>query len=137
MKIEIVQIAGRDGDTAYNVKRVLEAIASAAAGTDIIMFPESQITGFLDAGNVSALAEPLDGPSIQAVRHAARERNVAVVVGLTENDGGDFYNTTLFITRKVSRSATARPTCGCRNLASSYPATGTPPWSGRACGSAS
>ncbi|MNN95127.1 (R)-stereoselective amidase [compost metagenome] len=35
---------------------------------------------------------------MQAVQRAARERNVAVVVGVAENDAGTFYNTTLLIT---------------------------------------
>jgi hypothetical protein len=35
MKIEIVQLAGRDGDTVYNLNRTLRAIATCAADTDI------------------------------------------------------------------------------------------------------
>jgi (R)-amidase len=98
MKIEIVQLAGRDGDTAYNLNRALKAIAACAPDTDIVLFPEAQITGFLDAQNISSLAEPLNGPSVQALEKAARERDIAVVIGLIENDSGRFYNTTLFIT---------------------------------------
>lgn len=30
MKIELVQLAGRDGDTAYNLQRTLHAIATCA-----------------------------------------------------------------------------------------------------------
>ncbi|KVS43996.1 carbon-nitrogen hydrolase [Burkholderia ubonensis] len=98
MKLDINQLAGRDGDTRYNLQRTLDAIATCAPDTDIVMFPELQLTGFPDSDDVAALAEPLDGPSVQAVMHAARARNVAVVVGLTENDRGRFYNTTAFIT---------------------------------------
>ncbi len=97
MKLELVQLAGRDGDTAYNLQRILKAIATCAPDTDLVVFHESQITGFLDAGNIAANAEPLDGPSVRAIAQAARDHEVAVVVGLIENDGGRFYNTTLFI----------------------------------------
>lgn len=98
MKLELVQLAGRDGDTAYNLSRTLDAVAQCAPDTDIVIFPEAQITGFLNQQNIAERAEPLDGPSVQAIRQAARERNLAVVVGLIENDGGQFYNTTLLIT---------------------------------------
>ena len=98
MKLELIQMAGRDGDVAYNLQRTLDAIAACAPGTDIVIFAESQITGFLDRANIAALAEPLSGPSVQAICQAARERDVAVVVGLIERDGEQFYNTLLFIT---------------------------------------
>lgn len=98
MKVELVQLAGRDGDTAYNLERTLAAIAACAPDTDLVVFPETQLTGFPTVENVAALAEPLDGPSVRAVQRAARERNVAVVVGVAEKDAGTFYNTTLLIT---------------------------------------
>ncbi|WP_280376450.1 carbon-nitrogen hydrolase family protein [Pseudomonas sp. BN515] len=98
MKLELVQLAGRDGDTAYNLARTLDAIAQCAPGTDIVVFPEAQITGFLNRQNIAERAEPLDGPSVRAIHAAARERDLAVVVGLIENDGGRFYNTTVLIT---------------------------------------
>lgn len=98
MKIEIVQLAGSDGDTAYNLNRAKQAIAACAADTDIVVFPEAHLTGFLEAGQLASHAEPVDGPSVSAVHAAARERNVAVVTGFIENDGGKFYNTTVFIT---------------------------------------
>ena len=43
-------------------------------------------------------AEPLDGPTVSTVLAAAREHNIAVVIGMAENDNGRFYNTTLLIT---------------------------------------
>lgn len=98
MKLELVQLAGRDGDTPYNLERTLSAIGACAADTDIMVFPEAQLTGFLNPHTIAAQAEPLDGPTVRAVIAAARERDVAVVVGLIENDRGRFYNTSLFIT---------------------------------------
>jgi (R)-amidase len=98
MKIEIVQLAGRDGETAYNLNRARQAIAACAPDTDIILFPEAHLTGFLEAGQLASHAESIDGPSVSAIRAAARESNVAVVTGFIENDGGKFYNTTVFVT---------------------------------------
>lgn len=99
MKVELVQLAGRDGDTAYNLGRTLAAIHACATDTDLVVFPETQLMGFPTEDNVARLAEPLDGPSVRAVQQAARERDVAVVVGIAEaGDDGRFYNTTLLVT---------------------------------------
>lgn len=98
MKVELFQLAGRDGDTPYNLERTLQAIASCAADSDLLVFPETGLCGFPSAGSVARIAEPLDGPSMQAVQRAARERDVAAVVGLIENDAGSFYNSSLLIT---------------------------------------
>lgn len=97
MKIEVVQTTTRDGDTAHNLRGILEALAQCAPDTDILLFPESHLTGFLTADDVGMLSEAIDGHAVQAVVTAARQRNVAVVLGLYENNGGTFYNTTLFI----------------------------------------
>ncbi|MGY2376971.1 carbon-nitrogen hydrolase family protein [Pseudomonas sp. SDO524_S393] len=98
MKVEFAQLAGRDNDTAYNLERALTAIAACADDTQLIVFPETHLTGFPSAETVAAVAEPLDGPTVQAIIQAARARDVAVVIGMIENDGGQFYNTTLLIT---------------------------------------
>ncbi|WP_395608978.1 carbon-nitrogen hydrolase family protein [Pseudomonas sp. B22129] len=98
MKVEFAQLAGRDNDTAYNLERALAAIAACAADTQLIVFPETHLTGFPSAETVAEVAEPLDGPTVQAVIQAARARDIAVVIGMIENDDGQFYNTTLLIT---------------------------------------
>lgn len=38
MKVELVQLAGRDGDTAYNLQRTIEAIGNCGADTDLLVF---------------------------------------------------------------------------------------------------
>ncbi len=58
MKVELVQIAGRDGDTAHNLERALAAIADCAADTELVVFPETHLTGFPSEDNIAALAEP-------------------------------------------------------------------------------
>ncbi|MDD2058871.1 carbon-nitrogen hydrolase family protein [Pseudomonas sp. GD03860] len=98
MKIELIQLDGRDGDTAYNLQRTLDAIATCAADTDLLVFPETQLMGFASAEQLPLVAEPLDGPSLAAVQRAVRERGVAAVVGLAERAGDRFYNTSLLIT---------------------------------------
>lgn len=99
MKVELVQLAGRDGDTAYNLERTLAAIHACPAGTDLVVFPETQLMGFPTEANLAQVAEPLDGPSMRAVQQAAKARDVGVVLGMAEAaDDGRFYNTTLLVT---------------------------------------
>jgi (R)-amidase len=98
MKVELAQLAGHDNGTAYNLERALAAIAACAADTQLIVFPETHLMGFPSVETVARVAEPLDGPTVTAVCNAARERNIAVVIGVAENDHGHFYNTTLLIT---------------------------------------
>ncbi len=98
MKVELAQLAGRDADTAYNLQRALDAIASCAVDTQLIVFPETHLMGFPSTETVAQVAEPLAGPTVQAVQRAVRERNVAVVIGVVEADAGRFYNSTLLIT---------------------------------------
>ncbi|MFK3970268.1 carbon-nitrogen hydrolase family protein [Pseudomonas sp. NPDC087358] len=98
MKVELAQLAGQDSDTVNNLRRALAAIAACASDTQLIVFPETYLMGFPAVDTVARVAEPLDGPAVQAIEQAARERNIAVVIGFAENDNGTFYNTTLLIT---------------------------------------
>ncbi|MGV8920683.1 MAG: carbon-nitrogen hydrolase family protein [Pseudomonas sp.] len=98
MKVELAQLKGQDNGTTYNLQRALAAIAACAADTQLIVFPETHLMGFPSAETVAQVAEPLDGPTVQAVQQAAREHNIAVAIGFAENDNGEFYNTTLLIT---------------------------------------
>ena len=98
MKIELVQLAGRDGDTAYNLSRTLNAITTCANDTDLLVFPETQLTGFVGGQRLAQVAEPLTGPTLQTVLGAVRERGVSVVVGIAENYLGTFYNTSVLVT---------------------------------------
>lgn len=135
MKIELIQIDGRDGDTAYNLQRTLEAIASCKADTDLLVFPETQLMGFASAEQLPLVAEPLHGPALQAVQQAVCERDVAVVIGIAEQADGVYYNTSMLLTPKASPCLIARLTCGRPSVDCSSPVTVTPAHAGKACAS--
>ena len=97
MQLELAQIPLVDGVVAPNLARTLDAIGKRRAGTDLIVFPEATLTGFPTRENVRDVAETLSGPSLSAVRDAARNAHVAVAVGLAERDGERFYNTTVLV----------------------------------------
>lgn len=98
MKIELIQLAGRDGDTPSNLACALKAIVNCNADTDLLVFPETHLMGFVGGEQLASVAEPLEGPTLQAVQQAVRERNVSVVIGLVEGDAGNYYNTSVLIT---------------------------------------
>lgn len=99
MQVELAQLPLRDSDTVHNTRLVIDTIreADVAGGTQLIVFPETALSGFPTRDNIADVAQPIDGPALSAVRDAARAANVAVAVGLAERDGDAFYNTTVFI----------------------------------------
>ncbi|SAL72327.1 nitrilase/cyanide hydratase and apolipoprotein N-acyltransferase [Caballeronia choica] len=96
-RIRLIQSTLVDGDIGRNLDCALQTIAAARGETDLVVFSETYVSGFPTPANVARLAEPLDGPSISAVRAAAKEAGVSVVIGFAENDGGRFYNTAVLI----------------------------------------
>ncbi|WP_035052868.1 nitrilase family protein [Andreprevotia chitinilytica] len=94
-----VQFQHRAGDKAYNLARIAEFTADAAARqVQLLAFPEMCITGYwhvpkLDRSGVEALAEPLDGPSIKVVQALAQSHRIAIGAGLIERaDDGRLFN---------------------------------------------
>ncbi len=96
-RIRLIQSTLVDGDIGRNLDRALQTIAAARGEADLVVFSETYVSGFPTPENVARLAEPLDGPSISAVRAAAKEAGVSVAIGFAENDGGRFYNTAVLI----------------------------------------
>jgi predicted amidohydrolase len=96
MKLALVQQhATRDkGD---NVRRGLAALdAAAAAGAQLVCFAELAFEWFYPqkpaGSDRRSLAEPLDGPTVNAFRAKAREHGVVVVMNFFERDGLETYD---------------------------------------------
>ena len=98
MRIELAQLPCRDGDVEHNLAQALAAIERATPESDLIVFPETFLSGFPTPDNVSQLSQPLDGPALSALATAARARNLSVAIGLAEARDGRYYNTTVLIT---------------------------------------
>jgi beta-ureidopropionase len=78
------------------IRRVRERVA---AGAELVVLPEAGVQGY-PAGaqtysreQITAWAEPVDGPSIRALRELAAELSIHLVAGYDRIDGGDLYNT--------------------------------------------
>jgi len=98
MRIELAQLPCVDGHTEENLAQALAAIGRCTPETDLIVFPETFLSGFPTPDNVRALSQALDGPLLTAVGAAARAQGVSVAIGLAEAHRGRFFNTTVLLT---------------------------------------
>jgi predicted amidohydrolase len=91
------------GDSANNLKRILEHVETAAkGGSDLIIFPETALTGYdddegklLEEKMHRRLAETVPGHSSNAIAELTKKYKVYVVYGLAErdmNDASKVYN---------------------------------------------
>jgi predicted amidohydrolase len=88
-------------DTAANLDAVRRAIAVAArAGPDLVVLPEAVMHDFGDAGTaLGPVAQPLDGPFVEALHALAREHATTLVAGMFERaeDPDRPYNTLVVV----------------------------------------
>jgi predicted amidohydrolase len=90
VRIALAQVDSRLGDLDANAARAREACAGArAAGADLVVFPELQLSGYgLGAGR-DASSAPADA--------AAVAEGSAAVIGFTERDGEQRYNSAVYV----------------------------------------
>jgi predicted amidohydrolase len=100
IRVATVQFQHQPGDKSYNLGRVRHFVAeAAAAGAEIIAFPEMCLTGYWHVRKISreaveALAEPVpDGASAQELLRLSREYRTTIGAGLIErSEDGRLYN---------------------------------------------
>lgn len=97
MRLGLVQMHC-DEDTAANLRRALDAIGEAAsAGANIVCLPELFRSRYFCQAEEHAffdLAEPIPGPSTEALCEAARRHGVVVVGSLFERRAAGVYHNT-------------------------------------------
>ncbi|CAI3956278.1 Omega-amidase YafV/Nit2 [Commensalibacter communis] len=98
IEIELVQLKCKDGDPEYNLGKACHAIMNCAASTDLLVFPETYLSGFPTNENLKAISQSLNGSHVQTLQTLCKEKNVATAIGMAEEHEGKFYNTTVFIT---------------------------------------
>ncbi|MFI6031968.1 nitrilase family protein [Amycolatopsis magusensis] len=98
VKVAAVQFEHRADDKQYNLERVTHfASEAAAAGARLVVCPEMCLVGYWHLRRhrpeaLHALAEPVDGPSVSAVRSLATRLGIGVGAGFLESDGGRLFN---------------------------------------------
>lgn len=68
--------------------------------TDIILFPELSLSGFVVDSSNSEIAQPLDGAEVRRIQEIARKHNVALICGIIEKNGNDKPFNTQFVVSK-------------------------------------
>jgi predicted amidohydrolase len=63
---------------------IAQAESAQKIGCQLILFPELIVSGYLSPERVKPLAEPLNGPSVQALSKAARGLGIAIAFGMAE-----------------------------------------------------
>ena len=90
----------RLGDPEANLAAICTRLAEAAdGGAKLIVFPECALTGygFVDQAAALAVAQPIPGPSTEAISAECAKRNVWCVYGLLERDGDRLFNSCALI----------------------------------------
>ena len=100
MKLAVYQEKSAAGDVPGALELLRRrALAAAAAGAGLAIFPEMFLTGYNIGDAVFKLAEPVDGPSAGRAAAIARDAGVALLYGYPERDGRTVYNSALLIGR--------------------------------------
>jgi predicted amidohydrolase len=88
------------GQPKTNLAKITASIRSAAEReAKLVMFPECALTGYAYSSLDEAVpfAEPINGPSSEAIANACRETGVYAVVGLIEAADNKFYNAAVLV----------------------------------------
>ncbi|GAB4255663.1 MAG: carbon-nitrogen family hydrolase [Deferrisomatales bacterium] len=97
MRVASVQMAVVEGDKPATIAKAVENIRR-ARGADLIVLPEIWNVGFMSFDRYVAEAEDPGGPTLTALRAAAREVGAYLHSGsFVERDGGRFYNSSYLI----------------------------------------
>lgn len=97
MRIGLYQFAPEFGAVERNLERIGKALRGEAA--DLWVLPELATTGYLfaDRAECARLAEPVPGPSTEALAALCRARGTRVVAGLAERAGERLYNAAVYV----------------------------------------
>ncbi|MFY9555881.1 MAG: carbon-nitrogen hydrolase family protein [Blastocatellia bacterium] len=99
-RIACVQMDIAIGEVEANLRKIIAGIRAAAkSGAQLVIFPECALTGYCfdSLDEASPFAEPIDGPSAEAIAEACRETGTHAVVGFIEQDGSHFYNAAMVV----------------------------------------
>ncbi|MFI6933697.1 carbon-nitrogen family hydrolase [Streptomyces sp. NPDC050287] len=97
MRASLIQIAVDEGESVESRRRRVAALVREQAGSDLVVLPELWTTGAFAFEEFGSEAEPLDGPTYEAMAKAASDAGVWLHAGsIPERDpDGPLYNTSL------------------------------------------
>ncbi len=97
MKAALAQLSPVVGEKEKNLRKLEKAVAK--SGADLVLAGELFLTGYMARDAFAQLAEPVDGPSVRAVRGIAEEHGAHIVFGMPEREPGTtrLYNTSVLV----------------------------------------
>jgi predicted amidohydrolase len=97
VRASLIQIAVDEGESVESRRRRVAALVRDQAGADLVVLPELWTTGAFAFEEFAHEAEPLEGPTYEAMAGAARDAGVWLHAGsIPERDPeGPLYNTSL------------------------------------------
>ncbi len=101
MRVAAVQMDVAILEKERNLEKILRRTEEgAAAGAELIVFPECALTGycFTSREEAAPVAETVPGPSTEKIAATANRLGVTVVVGLLEREGDNIYNAAAVVT---------------------------------------
>lgn len=100
LRLTALQLPARFGAQAEQLA-FAEALLESGPRTDLVLLPEASLTGYVSPQrefDLSPFAEPLEGPTRDALAHLARRFDCLVVGPLIERDGERCFNALLGVT---------------------------------------
>lgn len=101
MKVGFVQFNPGFCDVSGNVRKMSERVSRVDA--DVLVLPELFNTGyaFREREDVKRVAEEVpDGETTKALTSLSKRKDVCIVAGLAEKDGGKLYNSAIVVDKK-------------------------------------
>ncbi|MER5450104.1 carbon-nitrogen family hydrolase [Streptomyces sp. NPDC002764] len=97
MRASLIQIAVEEGESVEARRRRVASLVREQAGADLVVLPELWTTGAFAYEEFDTEAEPLEGPTYEAMAKAASDAGVWLHAGsIPERDpDGPLYNTSL------------------------------------------
>ncbi|MCD9876890.1 carbon-nitrogen family hydrolase [Streptomyces guryensis] len=97
MRASLIQIAVDEGESVESRRRRVSSLVREQAGADLVVLPELWTTGAFAYEEFGTEAEPLEGPTYEAMAKAASDAGVWLHAGsIPERDPeGPLYNTSL------------------------------------------
>ncbi|MBL4802170.1 MAG: hypothetical protein JKY45_09760 [Emcibacter sp.] len=90
-----------DADVQKNLAKLTQVINEIEDGTDLVLFPELFLHGFVNSEEIEQVSETSDGPALKAVMVLAQEKNITIIVGFAERKSGRFYNSVAWVSPKA------------------------------------
>lgn len=95
------QTAPVPGRLTDNTEEILSRVETALRdGADVVVLPELAATGYVTTPSaVAKVAQPQDGPLVDALTSLTRRLGGLVAVGYAESDGADHFNSVVLVGR--------------------------------------